>query len=161
MARSVKITTPVPSLEEFGTALGLSKARQRSLAPVFVERRPDGSYAVQKRGANRASSVFSTQRKAIERAKDLARQRPDATRVAPIVGVRRKKNEEANKDITKQNERVLVGFRNAYVFDVSQTFRKCAGFPATLARTRNGLPRLCVRAASRLSITPTSRPRSA
>ncbi len=73
-----------------------------------------------------------------------ASQRPDATRVAgfwtwknlsrsvkagqkgirilaPIVGVRRKKNEEANKDITKQNERVLVGFRNAYVFDVSQT----------------------------------------
>ena len=41
--------------------------------------------------------------------------------LAPIVGVRRKKDEEANKDITKQNERVLLGFRNAYVFDVSQT----------------------------------------
>ena len=37
------------------------------------------------------------------------------------MGVRRKKDEEANKDITKQNERVLLGFRNAYVFDVSQT----------------------------------------
>jgi hypothetical protein len=35
----------------------------------------------------------------------------------PIVGVRRKKDPEANKDITKQNERVLVGFRNAYVFE--------------------------------------------
>ena len=75
---------------------------------------------------------------------EIARQMPTATRVAgfwtwknlgrsvmagqkgirilaPIVGVRRKKDEEANKDITKQNERVLLGFRNAYVFDISQT----------------------------------------
>jgi len=75
---------------------------------------------------------------------EIARQRPDATRVAglyawnqlgrkvkkgekgirilaPIVGIKRKKDEEANKDITKQNTRVLVGFRNAYVFDVQQT----------------------------------------
>jgi hypothetical protein len=41
--------------------------------------------------------------------------------LAPIVGVRRKKNNEAEKDITKQNERMLLGFRNAYVFDISQT----------------------------------------
>jgi hypothetical protein len=41
--------------------------------------------------------------------------------LAPIVGARRKKDAEANKDMTKQNERVLLGFRNAYVFDVSQT----------------------------------------
>jgi hypothetical protein len=75
---------------------------------------------------------------------EIARQMPSATRIAgfwtwknlgrsvmagqkgirilaPVVGVRRKKDEEANKDITKQNERVLLGFRNAYVFDVSQT----------------------------------------
>ena len=75
---------------------------------------------------------------------EIARQRPTATRVAglyawnqlgrkvkkgekgiriraPIVGINRKKDEEANKDITKQNTRVLVGFRNAYVFDVEQT----------------------------------------
>jgi len=75
---------------------------------------------------------------------EIARQMPTATRVAgfwtwknlgrsvkagqkgirilaPIVGVRRKEEEEAQKDITKQNERVLLGFRNAYVFDVSQT----------------------------------------
>src|SRR5580700_3425616 len=75
---------------------------------------------------------------------EIARQRPSATRVAgmyawnqlgrrvkkgekgirilaPIVGIKRKKDEEAEKDITKQNTRVLVGFRNAYVFDVSQT----------------------------------------
>jgi hypothetical protein len=37
--------------------------------------------------------------------------------LAPIVGVRRKKDAEANKHITKQNERVLLGFRNAFVFD--------------------------------------------
>jgi antirestriction protein ArdC len=41
--------------------------------------------------------------------------------LAPIVGVRRKKDEEAQKEITKQNERMLLGFRNAYVFDISQT----------------------------------------
>jgi hypothetical protein len=75
---------------------------------------------------------------------EIARQMPTATRVAgfwtwknlgrsvkagqkgirilaPIVGVRRKKDTDAQKDITKQNERVLLGFRNAYVFDVSQT----------------------------------------
>ena len=38
-----------------------------------------------------------------------------------VVAFIRKKVEEAQKDITKQNERVLLGFRNAYVFDVSQT----------------------------------------
>jgi hypothetical protein len=75
---------------------------------------------------------------------EIARQRPDATRVAgmyawnqlgrkvkkgehgirilaPMIGVRRKKDEEAEKDIRTQNQAVLVGFRNAYVFDVSQT----------------------------------------
>ena len=41
--------------------------------------------------------------------------------LAPIIGVRRKKEEEAEKDLTKQNERALLGFRNAYVFDISQT----------------------------------------
>jgi hypothetical protein len=75
---------------------------------------------------------------------EIARQMPTATRVAgfwtwknlgrsvnagakgirilaPIVGVRRKKDSEAAKDITKQNERTLLGFRNTYVFDISQT----------------------------------------
>jgi hypothetical protein len=75
---------------------------------------------------------------------EIARQMPTATRVAgfwtwknlgrsvnagakgirilaPIVGVKRKKNSEAEKDITKQNTRALLGFRNAYVFDISQT----------------------------------------
>jgi antirestriction protein ArdC len=75
---------------------------------------------------------------------EIARQRPSASRVAgmyawnqlgrrvkkgekgirilaPIIGIKRKPDEEAEKDITKQNTRVLVGFRNAYVFDVEQT----------------------------------------
>jgi hypothetical protein len=75
---------------------------------------------------------------------EIARQRPTATRVAglyawnqlgrkvkkgekgirilaPIIGIKRKREEEAEKDITKQNTTVLVGFRNAYVFDVLQT----------------------------------------
>ena len=75
---------------------------------------------------------------------EIARQKPEATRVAgmyawnqlgrrvkkgekgirilaPIIGFKRKPQEEAEKDLTKQNVAVLVGFRNAYVFDVSQT----------------------------------------
>jgi len=41
--------------------------------------------------------------------------------LAPIVGVRRKKDEDAEKDITQQNTRTVLGFRNTYVFDISQT----------------------------------------
>jgi hypothetical protein len=41
--------------------------------------------------------------------------------LAPMIGTKRKKDKEADKDITKQNEPVLVGFRAVYVFDVSQT----------------------------------------
>ena len=75
---------------------------------------------------------------------EIARQRSSATRVAgiyawnqlgrkvkkgekgirilaPIIGVKRKTDEEAAKDPAYQNKPVLVGFRNAYVFDVTQT----------------------------------------
>jgi hypothetical protein len=75
---------------------------------------------------------------------EIARQKLDATRVAglyawnqlarkvrkgekgirilaPIIGIRRKTDKEAEKDPAYQNKAVLVGFRNAYVFDVSQT----------------------------------------
>ncbi len=41
--------------------------------------------------------------------------------LAPILGIRRKPDEEAEKDIRVQNERVLVGFRHTYVWDVEQT----------------------------------------
>jgi len=75
---------------------------------------------------------------------EIARQKPNATRVAglyawnqlgrkvrkgergirilaPVIGIKRKKASEAEKDIRTQNQAVLVGFRSAYVFDVSQT----------------------------------------
>jgi len=71
---------------------------------------------------------------------EIARQKPDAVRVAglyawnqlgrkvkkgehgirifaPVIGIRRKKEGEAEKDIRTQNQAVLVGFRAAYVFD--------------------------------------------
>ena len=87
---------------------------------------------------------------------EIARQRPSASRVAgmyawnqlgrrvkkgekgirilaPIIGFKRKSDEEAEKDITKQNERVLLGFRNAYVFDrLSRDLRPA--WPATVCR---------------------------
>ena len=88
---------------------------------------------------------------------EIARQKPDATRVAglyawnqlgrkvmkgqkgirilaPMIGTRKKKDTEANKDSTKQNQPVLVGFRAVYVFDVSQT--EGAELPAFTERTR-------------------------
>ena len=86
---------------------------------------------------------------------EIARQKPDAVRVAglyawnqlgrrvkkgekgirilaPIIGVRRKPDAEAEKDITTQNRVVLVGFRAAYVFDVSQTEGPDLPEPATV-----------------------------
>ncbi len=38
-----------------------------------------------------------------------------------MIGTRRKKDKEAERDIARQNQPVLVGFRAVYVFDVSQT----------------------------------------
>lgn len=71
MSRSVKITTPIPTLEEFAESLGLSKARQKSLGPIFIERSSEGRYTVRRYGTDRASIVVSTQREAIERAREL------------------------------------------------------------------------------------------
>jgi hypothetical protein len=74
----------------------------------------------------------------------IARQRPDATHVAgmyawnqlgrrvkkgekgiqilaPMIGVRRRKQEEIEQDGAGKSAPVLVGFRAVYVFDVSQT----------------------------------------
>jgi hypothetical protein len=70
----------------------MSKARRKSLNPVFVERRPDGSYAVVRRGSERATVVFSTQREAIERARELAPNRvPLVERVRSTAGGNRDK----------------------------------------------------------------------
>jgi hypothetical protein len=38
---------------------------------LFVERRPEGDYAVKKGNAQRASDVLPTQKEAIERAREL------------------------------------------------------------------------------------------
>jgi hypothetical protein len=38
---------------------------------IYVEQRPEGDYAVRKAGAERASAVEPTQRRAIERAREL------------------------------------------------------------------------------------------
>jgi hypothetical protein len=75
---------------------------------------------------------------------EIARQKSDATRVAgmyawnqlgrrvkkgekgirilaPVIGIRRKKDTEAEKDVRTQNQPALVGFRSAYVWDISST----------------------------------------
>jgi hypothetical protein len=75
---------------------------------------------------------------------EIARQMPSASRVAgmyawnqlgrkvkkgskgirilaPVVDIRKKKESAAEKSTPSQNEPVLVGFRSAYVFDVSMT----------------------------------------
>ena len=75
---------------------------------------------------------------------EIARQKPDATRVAgmyawnqlgrkvkkgekgirmlaPMIGTRKKKDAEQKKDPTVTHKPVIVGFRSAWVFDVSQT----------------------------------------
>ena len=75
---------------------------------------------------------------------EIARQKPDATRVAgiyawnqlgrkvkkgekgirilaPMIGTRKKKDTEPKQEPTVTHKPVIVGFRSAYVFDVSQT----------------------------------------
>ena len=75
---------------------------------------------------------------------EIARQKPDATRVAgmyawnqlgrkvkkgekgirilaPLMGTRRRKDTEKSQDPAVTHKPILVGFRSAYVFDVSQT----------------------------------------
>ena len=63
MARPVRVTTPVPTLEEFGENLGLSKARQKSLNPIFVERRPQGDYSIRRRGSERPAMSYPRREK--------------------------------------------------------------------------------------------------
>lgn len=50
MARSVTISTPIPTLEEFGKSLGLSKTRQDSLLRLVRVRRDSksGRYFVER-----------------------------------------------------------------------------------------------------------------
>jgi hypothetical protein len=49
---------------------------------IYIERRPNGNYAVEKPGAERASAILPTQRQAIERAREISpNTRPDVERV--------------------------------------------------------------------------------
>ena len=49
---------------------------------LFVERRPEGDYAVRRANSDRASDVLPTQKKAIERARELnPNQEPHVERV--------------------------------------------------------------------------------
>ena len=43
---------------------------------LFVERRPEGDYAIRRPNSDRASDVQPTQQKAIERARELDPERP-------------------------------------------------------------------------------------
>jgi hypothetical protein len=49
MARSVTISTPIPTLEEFGNSLGLSKRRQTSLLRLVHRDAKDGKFVVERR----------------------------------------------------------------------------------------------------------------
>ncbi len=49
---------------------------------IYVERRPQGDYAVRRANSERASDVLPTQREAIDRARELSPgSRPDVERV--------------------------------------------------------------------------------
>jgi antirestriction protein ArdC len=52
--------------------------------------------------------------------------------LAPMIGVRRKNQEEAEQDGAEKKAPVLVGFRAVYVFDVSQTEGADLPAPATV-----------------------------
>jgi uncharacterized protein YdaT len=54
---------------------------------VYVERRPEGDYAVRREGAKRASDVLPTQREAIDRAREIVPgSHPDVERVRHTKG---------------------------------------------------------------------------
>jgi hypothetical protein len=70
MVRSVKITTPIPSLEEFGRSLGLSKARQRALMQIMTG--SENGHAKAGRfgsGMKAVTGVFETKRRGSRAAK--------------------------------------------------------------------------------------------
>jgi hypothetical protein len=62
MMRSVKITTPIPTLEEFGERLGLSKARQKALMQIIMGADADHSIA----GKRGTGTDYRRKRKSIK-----------------------------------------------------------------------------------------------
>ena len=67
MARSVTISTPIPTIEEFGKSLGLSKRRQDSLLRL-VRRDESASETVQLRDKTNASVTPATMQRLRTRA---------------------------------------------------------------------------------------------
>jgi hypothetical protein len=61
--------------------------------------------------------------------------------LAPLIGNKRKKDSEAERDITKQNQPVLVGFRAVYVFDRLSRDLRPARAPPRTAQPRRTAPR--------------------
>ena len=53
---------------------------------LFVERRPQGDYAVRKPNSERASAVLPTQAEAIDRARELNPGKSPAGRACPLYG---------------------------------------------------------------------------
>lgn len=51
-------------------------SREKRVAPragdIYVEKRPNGAFAVRRHGSDRASAILPTQKEAIERARELA-----------------------------------------------------------------------------------------
>jgi hypothetical protein len=61
MARSVTISTPIPTLEEFGKSLGLSKTRQNSLLRLVHRDGKNGRILVERlRDTSRTPKERST-----------------------------------------------------------------------------------------------------
>jgi hypothetical protein len=51
--------------------MGVKTMSGKNEKQLYVERRPEGDYAVRRPGSDRASAVEPTQRQAIERAKEI------------------------------------------------------------------------------------------
>jgi hypothetical protein len=66
MARSVKISTRIPTLDEFGSSLGLSKKRQDSLLRVVHRSDKDGRFSERHRDVSisdkKGSAAFRSKR---------------------------------------------------------------------------------------------------
>ena len=53
---------------------------------MYVEKRPEGDYAVRRANSERASDVLPTQREAIERARELSPRRTGAEHLVGLAG---------------------------------------------------------------------------
>ena len=62
MTRSVIVTTPIPTLEEFGERLGISKARQKALMQIIMGTDSDHMSA----GKRGTGTDYRRKRKSIE-----------------------------------------------------------------------------------------------